>query len=366
MKILYLGEISPGQTARMRMRALERLGHNVVGVNTVEPWRRAQWLQRQLQRKLHRGSIVDGINEAVLTAARDLRPDLVWGDKQEFLRAETLEELRKLGQRTVHFTPDPHFYLDWKRTPLMDQAIKAFDAHVYCKIYEKGDYDALGKPVFYMPLGYCDESHRPLPSADPQWNCAVGFLGGWEPRRESLLETVAATGVDLKVRGGYWEFLKDGWWTPRRHIILRQLAGGESFHFHRNPTVMQSYFGGEVYGDDYAKALTGAKISLGFLRKVCPDQHTTRTFEIPACGSMLLSDRTEECMGFFAEGKEAEYFDTPDELVDKVKFYSANKKARAQIAAAGRQRCTEGRYSYLHRMAGAMQWVGRTAELIVR
>jgi hypothetical protein len=27
MKILYLGDISPGQTSRMRLRALERLGY---------------------------------------------------------------------------------------------------------------------------------------------------------------------------------------------------------------------------------------------------------------------------------------------------------------------------------------------------
>ena len=58
-----------------------------------------------------------------------------------------------------------------------------------------------------------------------------------------------------------------------------------------------------MYADDYARALTGSQIGLGFLRKVCPDQHTTRTFEIPACGSMLLADRTDEHRGFFQEGK---------------------------------------------------------------
>ena len=63
-------------------------------------------------------------------------------------------------------------------------------------------YEALGKPVVYMPLGYCDEVHRPLASDDRRWSCAVGFLGGWEPRREHLLHAVAATGIDLKIWGG--------------------------------------------------------------------------------------------------------------------------------------------------------------------
>src|ERR1035437_2486767 len=187
MKILYIGDIGPGQTCLMRMRALERLGHRVVGVNTVEPWRRASWLQRQVKRRLHRGSVVEAINESVLSAARDFRPELVWADKQEFLRIETIQELHKLGAKLVHFTPDPYFTLDWKRTPLMDEAMRAFDVLVYCKAYERTQYEALGKQLVYMPLGYCDEMHRPLPSPDPKWACAAGFLGGWEPRREKQI-----------------------------------------------------------------------------------------------------------------------------------------------------------------------------------
>src|SRR5438132_14428598 len=66
MKILFLGEIGPGQTSLMRMRALERLGYTVRGVNTVAPWKRATWLKRQTQRRLQRGSIIDAINASAL------------------------------------------------------------------------------------------------------------------------------------------------------------------------------------------------------------------------------------------------------------------------------------------------------------
>lgn len=351
MKILYLGDIGPGQTCLMRMRALERLGHQVLGVNTVEPWRRVSWLQRQAQRRMHRGSVVRGINNTVLDVAREFRPEMVWADKQEFLYIETIEELRKLGARLVHFTPDPYFTLPWKRTPLMDAAMKSFDVLVYCKSYERTPYESLGRQLIYMPLGYCDEVHRPLPSPDPRWSCAVALLGGWEPRREQLLHAVAAAGVDLKIWGGHWDFLKDGRWTLRRSIILKQLAGRDRFTIHQDTTLIPSLQGGEVYGDDYARALSGARIGLGFLRKVCPDQHTTRTFEIPACGSMLLADRTDEHQRFFEEGKEAEYFGDEEELVSKIRFYTTHEDVRARIAAAGRQRCVDGGYAYVHRMS---------------
>jgi spore maturation protein CgeB len=350
MKILFLGEIGRGQTSRMRMRALERLGYEVLGIHTTESWKRATWIGRQMQRKVQSGSIVEEINRRVYDTAFEFRPDLVWGEKQEFLRKETVEALGRMGAKLVHFTPDPYFSLSWKRTRLMDEAIRAFDVLVYCKSYERRAFEAVGKPTIYMPLGYCDEVHRPLRSDDTRWNCSVGFLGGWEPRRERLLHALAGLGVDLKIWGGYWEFLRDGKWSPRRHIILRQLAGHDRFQFHCDPILARAHQGGEVYADDYARALTGSRIGIGFLRTTWPDQHTTRTFEIPACGSLFLADRSDEHLEFFEEGKEAEFFSSTEEFVEKAEYYANNEDARKRIAQQGYERCINSNYAYIHRL----------------
>lgn len=361
-RILYLGEIAPGQTARMRMRALERLGHEVHGINTVEPWRQARWLSRQWQRRLSRGSIVRAINRSVLEQAQAFRPDLVWADKQEYLPASTVESLRSHGALTVHFTPDPYFTLSWKQTTLQTEALKVFDVLATCKSYERQHYEALGKPLIDLPLGYCDEVHRPLASSDHRWHAAVGFLGGWEPRRQQLIAAVASVlppalgGV--KIWGGHWKFLRTGKAGLRQRLILNQLAGPEHYRVERQPWIDPCLQGDEVYGDDYARALSGSRIGLGFLRQVCPDQHTTRSFEIPACGSLLLADRTAEHQQFFEEGKEAEFFSCQAELVDKARFYASHDSARSRIAAAGLLRCQRSGYSYLERMRGALQDLG--------
>ena len=349
MKILFLGPVHSGQTSLMRMRAVQRLGHEVRGVNTVEPWGRAKWLQRNLQRRIQRGAIIDSINAAVLDAARDFRPELIWAEKQEFLRADTLHRLRKSGARLVHFTPDPYFSLDWKRTRLMDDAIRVFDVLIYCKSYEREDYLRVGKPLVFMSLGYCDEVHRPL-TAMESYRSTVAFLGGWEPRREVLLRQIAQAGIGLKIWGANWDFVHDGQWSPRRQIVLRQLAGNEPFRIRRDPLLASAHQGDELYADEYARALSGAGISLGFLRKVCPDQHTTRSFEIPACGSMLLADRSHEHRAMFEEGREAEFFDSASELMDKLKFYVSHPDVRRKVAAAGRERCTRSEYAYIHRL----------------
>ena len=89
-------------------------------------------------------------------------------------------------------------------------AARKLDASPPAVVRGLAAYEAQGAAAIYMPLGYCDEVHRPLPSEDPRWACTVGFLGGWEPRRERLPHAIAQAGADLKVWGGYWEFLKDG------------------------------------------------------------------------------------------------------------------------------------------------------------
>lgn len=352
-RILFLGELGAGQTSLMRSRAFKRLGHSVRGVDTGEPWKSAKWLSRRAQRSLELGPAITEINRSVLKAADEFRPDLVWAEKQEYLSREAIEALKK-SATVVHFTPDPYFSVAWKRTRLMDEAIVSFDALVYCKCYERSDYETAGPQPIYMPLGYCDEVHRPLLSDDGRWSCSVGFLGGWEPRREHLLHAVASRNIVLKIWGAYWEFLRDGRWTPRRHIILRQLAGRESFRIHQDPLLAEAFQSGEVYANDYARALTGSRIGIGFLRTVCPDQHTTRTFEIPACGSMLLADRSNEHCELFEEGREAEYFSSTDELVDKAEYYSRNDSARERLASAGRRRCEVSKYAYIHRLSAVL------------
>jgi hypothetical protein len=46
LKTLFLGPVNEGQTSLMRMRALMRLGHEIRGVHTIEPWLRLSWIER--------------------------------------------------------------------------------------------------------------------------------------------------------------------------------------------------------------------------------------------------------------------------------------------------------------------------------
>jgi spore maturation protein CgeB len=99
-----------------------------------------------------------------------------------------------------------------------------------------------------------------------------------------------------------------------------------------------------------AGAFASAKLCLGFLRKANRDLHTARTFEIPACGGVMLTERTDEQRAFFEEGNEALYFDSAEEMVAKIRDYTARPDELARIRAAALERCRRSRYSYAERM----------------
>lgn len=355
MKILFVGPIDKGQTSGMRMEALRELGHTIVPLNSQSGWDRSSRISRRLQQQFAAGPIVRKINSDLLKLAADAKPDLLWAEKQEYLYSKTLKALRQQGIKLLHFTPDPYFSLSWKRTRLTNACLPLFDYVLTSKRYELSDYQRVCKKVIYMPLGFAEAVHRPLFPEDAKlkekYRSDVAFIGGWEPRREQMLESlVRETHCDLKIWGYGWDALVDGRWTLRRWLAMNRLAGNLKFKIAKNEILAATVQGGEIYADTYAWAVSGARINIGFLRQVCPDQHTTRTFEIPACGSMLLADRTDEHREFFIEGKEAEFFSSEEELTEKVRFYLGHEDLRKKIAMNGYDKCRTAGYSYTNRL----------------
>ena len=108
-----------------------------------------------------------------------------------------------------------------------------------------------------------------------------------------------------------------------------------------NLTIMGHFLGDE----DYCKSLCAFRISLCFLRKMNFDKQTTRSVEIPACGGFMMAERTDEHLNLFEEDKEAVYFSSNEELLEKCLYYLENEEKRSRMALAGRERTVMSGYS---------------------
>jgi spore maturation protein CgeB len=130
-------------------------------------------------------------------------------------------------------------------------------------------------------------------------------------------------------------------------------------HARRNAWARHCVRGDGVWFDDYPVALACAGIGLGLLSKRFPETTTTRTFEIPACGTFLLAERTADHLSLYEEGREAEFFSSTGELVEKARFYTANPALRERIAQAGRERYLRSGHTRRTRYREMLEAIGK-------
>ena len=173
--------------------------------------------------------------------------------------------------------------------------------------------------VVLSQQSFCPLRYK-YPSSDPRYVCDIGFIGHFEKHYARTLSSLNRA-CSVSVWGDSWQRAAN-WRYPRWEHVK----------------------GPGAFGVDYVNALASFKIGLGLLSKFIPERHTTRSFEIPAAGTFLLAERTDEHQEFFIEGEEAEYFSSIDELTSKAEFYLRHPAVRARIAKRGHERCWRSGY----------------------
>lgn len=347
--ILYIGHLKYGQTSLMRADALAALGVPLIRFDVSGYLTRRTFLERRIDDLIVCSSHVNTMNCELTKLIMHSCPSVVWCDKQEHLSPATIDAMKSVGAVIAFYTPDPYFQQSWQQTGRSNALLRASDLAITTKIYELDLYRRHGD-VLYMMHGFSEAVHRPVPVAESD-RIDIGFIGSWEPRREVFLEQCTKRGLLVRIWGFGWDHLVSGRAGLRHRARLKRLANGESFRVARNASLNGVINAKELLGDAYAEALSASAMSLGLLRKTLyPDQHTTRTFEIPACGSMLIAERTPEHEALFDEDKEAVFFEDEEELLEKVVFYARHPNIRTKIAQAGRARCHHSGYSYKERL----------------
>lgn len=331
-KILYIGAISPGQTCYERMKALQALGHTVDGINTVV---RLNLLQRVIAKLAYvAGFSPDfrGVNKAIKKQVKSKQFDLIWVDKGTVVRANVLRWIkqRQPDCRFVHLNPDDPFGNYRKGWHIFLQAIPFYDVHFAARTQNIEEFRALGaKNIYAYDRSFSVTLHRPVDLSETDralYKVSVGFVGTYATERASMIAHLIQNSVPVAVYG-------DGWTHGKYWDIIRP-----------------HYRGSAQYGEGYVKLINGMDIALHFLRHENRDEQDSRTFEIPACGTFMIAERSRKHETFFRENEEAVFFDTEEELLEKVRYYLLNLEDAKRIAAAGRRRCIESGYDHQSRM----------------
>ncbi|MBM3939234.1 MAG: glycosyltransferase [Sphingomonadales bacterium] len=328
-KILFIGDLNQYGRSYMRCRTLVELGHEVIAYSHtfISPPKtiRRPSVKYRISCKLRLPLDDRNINAVIMEEVEREDFDVIWIDKGNMIYPWTLKALNIVAPKTklISCSEDDmyarHGHSLWYRWGLSH-----YDCVFTTKKYNLEELKKFGARRTRLFLDSYDEKiHHPMQLAEGermQFGSSVGAIGAFEPERAKSLRFLAENGIKVVVWGNGWNSLIDS---------------------HPNLIIKDRF----LFGDEYAKAICATEINLSFLRKINRDQVTSRSVEIPACGGFMLAERTQRHQEFFVEGKEAEFFSTDIELLEKINKYLMLKQERERIGTAGRKRCVTSGYS---------------------
>lgn len=156
---------------------------------------------------------------------------------------------------------------------------------------------------------------------------------------------------DLTFVGGITGYHEDGvnlleWIASRTPIEL----WGYLNQFNLRESNIQKAYKGEAWGLDMYRILGESKITLNRHVDVAgPYANNMRLFEATGMGALLLTDYKENLQEFFDVEKELITYRTPEECLEKIKYYLQHDAELKSIAQAG-QRRTLRDHGYSNRM----------------
>lgn len=337
---------------------LQSLGWVVKKFNTQNYIPKSIW--GKVQYRYLWGTSIKEINEALIKKCDSLKPDVVFIYKGINIWPETISQIKHYVRLVVSYHPDNPFgyynadyakkfrikksrllnkIINYEKSfylhHLVDNFIKAipsYDINFVPRVENLEEYQRAGaKEVHLLYRYYIPELHYPIELTEDdlkKYGSDVTFIGHFEPdHRTKCVEALVDAGIHVRLFGTGWNYylskkLKNAFGTTIRPL----------------------------YSSEYAKALCASKIALCFMSKLNKDTSTIRCFEIPACGTLLLSERTAELKELYKENKEAVYFSDKDELIKKVKFLLSEPEKRKIIAKTGYERCITSGYDVVSRL----------------
>ncbi len=337
MKVLLYGDQTPGHGGWCYAETLREMGHEIeVFSDRTHLEAYCSSLSRRFWRKMT-GRLLESDRLRHVHQFADFvlqrQPQLIIVLKGLYLGRTDIQGLRDAGTWICNINHDDFFSANRNNWSWIQRyAIPSYNFIFATREVNVAEIRHLNPNVEFFPFAYFPRIHRvvPIPATEEhQWSVDVVFVGTYEQPRARLLEAlVSHAPLRCRIYGSQWNKLAAR--SPLRPCVVQR----------------------ELYFDEMAKALRGAKVAMGFLRKENRDDYTQRTFEIPACGGVLVAERTRRHLTYYKEGEEAQFFDVsdPNELCASVSALVRDDVRREAMRSAGQLALHRQRHTYKDRL----------------
>lgn len=323
-RILYIGQYTLGSTSRMRADELSKNinANNFDVIDTNIPFYKTLRVYRTIGFRYKFGPLIWVINKYIKRNLDYSNYDLIWIDKGVFIMHDTIKLLKQKTKKIVHYTPDMAFYAN--KSKHFELSLSLYDYIITTKSIEFDKYlNFISKEKLILTTqGFSKDTHRPYHKFTEKDNSVV-FIGLGEPSRFEIVSLLINNSISVKLVGKGW----------------RQFINSNK----DNDNLI--FIGEGVFGEDYSKLISSSKFALGLLSKNFPELHTTRTFEIPACGTALVTEKNIETNRFF-DDTEVIFYNSKNEMLEKIQHYSKSDKSLSNLIQKGNLKVNTGGNDY--------------------
>jgi spore maturation protein CgeB len=135
-------------------------------------------------------------------------------------------------------------------------------------------------------------------------------------------------------------------WSDRPTLLTRGLLQPGYIAGYVSMEAFRKYMKPGVWGMEMYQTVARSKICINVHIDVAGGlAGNIRTFEVPGCGSLLITENTPNMHRLFEPNEEVVVYDSADELVEKIRYYLNTPDECNKIATAGQKRTLESHNS---------------------
>ncbi|WP_420848055.1 glycosyltransferase family protein [Neobacillus citreus] len=260
----------------------------------------------------------EGLSNMIESFRPDFAITIGWGEEHTKDKQITIrEQMAKYNLPLVYWAVEDPAYTDVWSIPLVKTIQPDF---VFTLSPDKADtYKQLGIPSEHLDFGFEESLHHPI-SCHPEFEAEIAIVANAYPDilekypdhfRHQSLEILIKPLLKANVRIDFWG------------------ANWDRMDDYLGVKIPKDWIHGFLNYKEANKVYSSSKIILGLQNY--PDLLTQRTYEILGSGGFLLTMDTPGVRRNFVPGKDLEVSLTPEETIQKVKFYLNQSEQRVEI-----------------------------------